>query len=148
MKHRIQPYAICVLVALLFGIIPAAIAFDLATPIDRWDYWYWGGQPSPMPHFNLSDNLPPLLRRELLLFKWLVIPPGLARKAFGSWPDNYALPYVSPGSSTEAWAALPPAALALEHLRTALPFWLAGNILLYEVARIIRRMLSRRSAAA
>jgi hypothetical protein len=138
-----MPYTVCILVACLLAILPCALWADMITPVTAWEYWYWKGQPHPMPQFHLPNQIPRLLRAEEWLFRTLVTPPAFAAKLLGFWPGNYGLSFVSPGSSSEAPASLPPAALALEHLRRAVPFWLAVGVLAYEGGALARRWLQR-----
>ena len=138
-----MPYTVCILTALLLAIVPCALWADMVTPAAAWEFWYWKGQPNPMPQFRMPDQIPRLLRAEERLFRALVTPPAFAAKLLGVWPGDYGLPFVSPGSSSEGPASLPPAALALEHLRRAIPFWLAICVLAYEGGALVRRRLRR-----
>jgi hypothetical protein len=138
-----MPYIVCVLTVLLLAIVPCALWADMSHPITAWEYWYLKGQPHPMPRFRLPDQIPRLLRAEEWLFRILVTPPAFAAKLVGMWPGNYGLTFVSPGSSSEAAASLPPAALALEHLERAVPFWLAITVLLYEGGSLVGRQARR-----
>lgn len=123
--------------------MPCALWADMITPVTAWEYWYWKGQPHPMQQFRLPDQVPRLLRAEEWLFRILVTPPAFAAKFLGFWPGHYGLSFVSPGSSSEAPASLPPTALALEHLRRAVPFWLAIAVLSYEGGALARRRIQR-----
>jgi hypothetical protein len=138
MKRRIQPFIICLLTSALLSVLPAALAFDMATPVDRWEHWYWPGQPNPVPDFSFPDHLPPLLRTEVWLFRALVTPPAFVAARLGAWPGEYGLPFVTAVVS-EGKASLPPAAMALQHLRVAFPFWLVASLVVYESAAAIRR---------
>ncbi len=146
MKRRIQPYLICLLASALLSVLPAALAFDMATPLDKWEYWYWPGQPHPVPHFSFPDNWPPLLRAEERLFRALVTPPAFVATCLGTWPGEYGLPYVTTVIS-EGKAELPPAVMALQHLRIALPFWLVAFLVVYESAAAVRRKWAGRRVA-
>ncbi len=148
MRRRMMPYTVCLLLAAVLALIPTALAFDMVVPLDKWENWYWPGQPAPRPQFRFPNNLPPVLRAEMWLYRTLVTPPGAARKMVTGWSGNYALTFVSPGSSSEAWAVLPPAALALEHLQAALPFWFLSFAVLYELGAWIRRRRRPRVAVA
>src|SRR5262245_10228969 len=145
MGSRFLAYTILLLSSLLLSIIPVAIENDLATPFDKWETWYWLGQPHPRPNFA-ADNIPFLLRAEQTVFKWLVVPPGILSRVVHGFPTNYSIPWVSPGSSTEAAASLPPLALAFEHLRWAVPFWSVCFIGSYELGLGMRRWRGRRQA--
>ena len=148
MRRRALPYTACVLFSLLVAVIPCALVFDMASPVQKWEYWYWKGQPNPVPQFRLPDQVPKLLRTEIWLYRVLVTPPAFAAKALGFWPGNYGLTVVSrPGTRSEAFASLPPAALALEHLRRAIPYWLAASLVAYEAAAVTRRRFGRRRVA-
>ena len=134
-----MPYTVCILLACLLAILPAALVFDMVSPLSKWENWQWQGQPNPRPQLRRYDDYPRLLRAEASLFRVLVVPPAFAAKSLGLWPGNYGLNYVSPGTSSEAWASLPPAALALEHLRRAIPFWLVTSFAAYELGGFLRR---------
>jgi hypothetical protein len=146
MRHRIAPYLIVLLLALLFSVLPAAIWPDMGTPMDRWDNWYWRDQRSPRPVFR-GDSRPFALRAEERLFRVLVVPPTAAAHRLGVWQGSYGA-FVLPGMSTEDPAVLPPFALALQHFRLAFPFWLIVCAALYEFARAMRRRSSRKVAVA
>jgi hypothetical protein len=147
MKRRACPYFVSVLLALLLSLLPCAIAFDLATPFGLFENWYWEGQPSPRPVFS-AEHLPPILRAEQVVFRALVTPPAHALQALGGHPTTYSLPYTAPNIITEAWAHLPPIAIALDHLRAAIPFWVVMLILFVEVTLIIRERFSRAKQVA
>ena len=139
MRRRVAAYTIIALAALLLGILPVAVVFDLATPLSKWETWYWPGQPAPRPKFNFEDHWPPVLRAEAVLYKILVIPPAFVRAKLTGFPGNYGLTFISPGSSSEAPASLPPAALALEHLQFAVPFWFVLLAIIFQVGVLARR---------
>ena len=125
-------YFVCLLLAIIVTILPAAMWADMALPMkDNWENWYWKGQPYPRPRFTLQ-NPPRLFRAEMLAYKSLVTPPAYLRRAITGWPTAYGAPFVPPYGET---SGIPPLALALDHCVWALPFWFCALIVLYEVIR-------------
>jgi|CXWL01.1.fsa_nt_gi hypothetical protein len=145
MRSRVRPYLECLLVAVILALLPAAIYADYITPFEKWENWYWVGQPAPRPVFR-GNELPLLLKGEAFVFNVLAFPPGVARASLLGLSTDYAMPWVSPLSSSEAGASLPPIALALEHLKWAIPVWMLLLVFLYEAMRVLRRFLPGRAS--
>lgn len=134
---RAYPWAVCCLVALLVSVTPVGMWPDLVSSTQVWENWYWKGQPATRPVFSLQ-HLPPVLAVEISIFKALVVPPGMVARLFNGLGTEYALPWVNPGATTEMVATLPPLALAIQHLRWSVPFWMAVLLASYEGVRILR----------
>jgi hypothetical protein len=143
-KTRLAPYLAITLLACLLSVLPAAIFADLLVPFTKWHAWYFPDEPFPK---NPADfPIPATLRAEEALFRWLVVPPSWLWYRLGGSPSLYAFTYVIPGSSIEI-AGMPPLALALSHVRLALPFWLCLAVVVYELTRQLRLRIARRRAA-
>lgn len=136
MKRRVAPYAFSVLLSMLLSLLPSAIFADLMTPFDRWEQWYWKGQPHPRPRFT-SVNLPPALRAELAIFRVLARPPSWVREKITGYPTVYATQFEDRGIIYET-AGVPPFAFAISHLAWALPFWFILAALIFELSRFLK----------
>jgi hypothetical protein len=95
-------------------------------------------RPAPRPNFQ-PDAPPFLLRAETAVFGVLVRPPSFVRQIFYKVPTNYAAQFGGSSFISEAASSVPPLALALEHLRVAVPFWIGVSVGIFEVCRMIRR---------
>ena len=150
MRSRLCGYTIGFLFALVLSILPAALWIDQISSVNSWETWsrYWPGQPAPVPDFHHGPQ-PLLMRAESLTFKALAIPPGMLRYRLTGWSTEYAFAWVMPpGVSGEGAASLPPIALALDHVRWAMPIWFGGYLVLFEISMLVRRSRSRRHVAA
>lgn len=115
---RASWYAALLVVASVLAALPALLVSQMFSPV--------------------SDPSTPSVG--VHVFRALVVPPGLFWHAVGVWPGNYALPFVWPGASSEAFATRTGSALAWEHFLLALPFW---SFLLFAIYEITRRLAHR-----
>ena len=150
MSRRGAPYVICLLLAVIMTLLPAAIFLDLAAgTFPKWKNWYQDRHGGVRPSFQYPAEEPLELRIEELVFRATVVPPGFAAKVLLGWAGSYAGPYLYPlGTSFHRAAVHPPLALALENGRVALPFWLLVFLVIYEVSRLAHRRWRHQRAVA
>jgi hypothetical protein len=139
MKKRIAPYIIIVLAAIILALLPILQYLDMGADFSKWENWYSIDHPGKRPSFD-GSHLPPMLEKEELLFKLLVIPPSWAWERLGGPRTHFAAPYLHPKDSCECAATFPPFVLYAEHLKIAWPFWFIMGLVLYEAASFARRV--------
>jgi len=132
-----MPYSICLLLALIAGILPAAIFPDFLTSLQYWDNQY--GPQAIAEHRYSGSRWHPILRAERAVFTALVVPPSVAAEVFGRLRTEYARLVLPDRYITETLAGTPPFFVARENFLIALPFWFIVFLLIFECGRWFRR---------
>jgi hypothetical protein len=144
MRERRSAWTICLLIAVIAAILPAAIFPDFLIPFGHWDNM--DGPAAVIAHKYSGVNLPAILKVETAVFKALVVPPSFVPELFGRWRTEYARLVWPDQHQTEVLASTPPFFVALENFKVALPFWFLVCVFVFEVSRRLR--LARRLGRA